>query len=79
MTRKGYVPTPEHRANLSAAPSSWRGEVTCEDDCAACELWLRGCARQCDRWFAGICVGCPCLGSVGPAPSIPAWLRRNGS
>ena len=61
-------------------PSSWRGSVSCSNDCETCPLYIKGCAQECVRWPDLICARCPCLGSayVRWLMAAPRALRLDG-
>lgn len=44
-------------------PSKWRKGFVCIDDCEACPLAQRGCARVCNRFPDAVCATCPCRAS----------------
>jgi hypothetical protein len=68
-----WVPLPRDMI----APSSWRGEIECQDECGACPLYIRGCGRECVCWSDVICEQCPCLGSAYARWLVAALSAEN--
>ena len=54
---------PDYKLHIQkpTSPSQWRKDIVCIENCDICPLALKGCAKNCNRYWDFVCRGCPCV------------------